>query len=490
MAASMPIPKSLLHIKPYMARADEVHGSSPLSGHALRHFAVEIGVKTKAEDARAYLFVMMDILEEERKLLMPSNKDILEALRSLAVDLIHKARANDQPKTEPSTSDEWSNRYAAQVAKAFHAAAVLIDAMRLHTALSPDLKEAQMYALLRSVELAAKLARNLFMEPCIDLDWKPASASLLPTPPPSPLPPSASERAAQAKVPAAAAQQPAQAAQPVQPAEAVRPGASATSTPAGDSDAPVFRPIPSPDAPLPTGWEERTDPKTGRKFYVNLVDKTTSWRRPADAADGAAQPASAAGATVPAPAPAATPSEAVLGGTVARTPDLSPEEEAAISRAEAEAAAEADAAEEAESAAADARAAQAAGEVEATVASMADEMTRIARLGAEADARVQHTEAELDSIWSVLGRDLTKGVAPGGSAGDAGPAQPARTAIVPPPEGASREEVKAYRAALRKAAAENVRRTYAENRKLMADYAEALRRKEAEAAATAQAASK
>lgn len=40
------------------------------------------------------------------------------------------------------------------------------------------------------------------------------------------------------------------------------------------------------DAPLPSGWEERTD-ANGRTFYVNHVDRTTQWHRPplSDTAD-------------------------------------------------------------------------------------------------------------------------------------------------------------------------------------------------------------
>lgn len=37
-------------------------------------------------------------------------------------------------------------------------------------------------------------------------------------------------------------------------------------------------------APLPPGWEERFDPSSGRKFYVDYVNKTTSWTRPTAAA--------------------------------------------------------------------------------------------------------------------------------------------------------------------------------------------------------------
>ena len=39
--------------------------------------------------------------------------------------------------------------------------------------------------------------------------------------------------------------------------------------------------------PLPPGWEERFDPASGRKFYVDYVNKTTSWTRPTAAPSGA-----------------------------------------------------------------------------------------------------------------------------------------------------------------------------------------------------------
>merc|ERR1712048_1444472 len=32
--------------------------------------------------------------------------------------------------------------------------------------------------------------------------------------------------------------------------------------------------------PLPEGWEELTDPNTGRTYYVDHVTKKTSWERP------------------------------------------------------------------------------------------------------------------------------------------------------------------------------------------------------------------
>ena len=31
---------------------------------------------------------------------------------------------------------------------------------------------------------------------------------------------------------------------------------------------------------LPPGWEERFDPGSGRKFYINHATRTTTWQRP------------------------------------------------------------------------------------------------------------------------------------------------------------------------------------------------------------------
>jgi len=31
---------------------------------------------------------------------------------------------------------------------------------------------------------------------------------------------------------------------------------------------------------LPPGWGESTDPATGRKFYIDFTNQTTTWDRP------------------------------------------------------------------------------------------------------------------------------------------------------------------------------------------------------------------
>ena len=39
-------------------------------------------------------------------------------------------------------------------------------------------------------------------------------------------------------------------------------------------------PPPAPAGGLPAGWEEKTDPSSGKKYYVNHEQKVTQWDRP------------------------------------------------------------------------------------------------------------------------------------------------------------------------------------------------------------------
>ena len=36
------------------------------------------------------------------------------------------------------------------------------------------------------------------------------------------------------------------------------------------------------DPPLPTGWEEKTDPRSGKNYYINYTTKVTQWERPTE----------------------------------------------------------------------------------------------------------------------------------------------------------------------------------------------------------------
>ena len=72
---------------------------------------------------------------------------------------------------------------------------------------------------------------------------------------------------------------------------------------------------------------------------------------------------------------------------------------------------------------------------------------------------MQPAMAELDAMWARMQLPEAGAAAPPAKPVDDAPAPPA---IVPPRAGASKEEVKAYRAAVRKAAVDNVRKARAE----------------------------
>ena len=76
-------------------------------------------------------------------------------------------------------------------------------------------------------------------------------------------------------------------------------GETSWTPPAGAAAAPVpMAPsAPPSSAGLPPGWEERVDPASGRKFYINHANKTTSWELPG--AGGGAPPSQPSYAVAP-----------------------------------------------------------------------------------------------------------------------------------------------------------------------------------------------
>ncbi len=75
-------------MRPYIERADELRRVSPLVAYNLRVMAATIGLARASGSAeKQYLCVLMDTLEEERKLLAPTTQASLDAMRSLALDL-------------------------------------------------------------------------------------------------------------------------------------------------------------------------------------------------------------------------------------------------------------------------------------------------------------------------------------------------------------------------------------------------------------------
>lgn len=75
-------------------------------------------------------------------------------------------------------------------------------------------------------------------------------------------------------------------------------GAHAGSSPRGSATvrATPTQPRSGTESPLPEGWTEVVDKKSGKKYYYNKITKKTSWRKPAEGAStpgstGTASPA-------------------------------------------------------------------------------------------------------------------------------------------------------------------------------------------------------
>ena len=178
----MALPPELAPVKAYLDRATELRQVSPVASHQLRVLAMTVGLKSNlatSSAAKQYLGVVMDTLEEERKLL-PPNLEHLAAISSLANDLSQRAKAADQPDATPNATQRWTIVEAPRVAQALHASAVLFDACRLFAPLDAAAVKAQEYAHVRSQLLARQLARALSqVAPCVPLDWAPARAGVM-----------------------------------------------------------------------------------------------------------------------------------------------------------------------------------------------------------------------------------------------------------------------------------------------------------------------
>ena len=257
MATAAHLPTPLNSLRTYLVRADELKRASALASFTLRGFAMQLGMTFSQHCSpldMAFLMALMDELESEKNDLGdPTVEAQVKATTDLAKDLYGRAKASDKPEKEHmSASDKWVIMEAARVAQAFHASAVLLDALRqFDQDLPPALASIQKHAHSRSHLLGARLATSLSMAPPIPIEWRPTLPSALPAKPkperaPEPAPEPAPELAPE----------PAPAAAPPPPCPADL------------------------DTPLPPGWEMRTDPKTQRVFYVNASTRTTQWQRP------------------------------------------------------------------------------------------------------------------------------------------------------------------------------------------------------------------
>jgi len=202
---------------------------------------------------------------------------------------------------------------------------------------------------------------------------------------------------------------------------------------------------------LPEGWESRVDIASGRTFYVNVLNRTTSWTPPHEVILQEGPAAATNDEELPAIG-------SVTGSEVTKRSDCTSEQVPPQSP-------EASQMEHDEIRCVDASTGSG---IEALPASSSGHI----HLGSMADALEREAAAEmeagktsmavLDQIWSRMSIPIGERRRQQHAGAEAAQPESAGSghqsaAIVPPGQGASREEVKKYRAALRKAAVANVR---------------------------------
>ena len=104
----------------------------------------------------------------------------------------------------------------------------------------------------------------------------------------------------------------------------------------GAAAAPAAVPSPKPAQPassgLPPNWEERTDPSSGRIYYVNVVTKASQWEKPVEApAAGSTPKPTTPDAHAPTPSASATPGAAPQKAAASAAPTALPSSTASLS---------------------------------------------------------------------------------------------------------------------------------------------------------------
>jgi hypothetical protein len=124
-----------------------------------------------------------DTVGSSGTVLAPAGEE--EAIRACGLDLYERGRVADRPGTFPSPAVSWSVTDAPRVAQCLHAAAVVLDTLKLFRPdLPTDLQQFQAAAHRRSAQLASQIAHAFKTPPGIPLDWAPADARAPPRPPP------------------------------------------------------------------------------------------------------------------------------------------------------------------------------------------------------------------------------------------------------------------------------------------------------------------
>mmetsp|Transcript_10692 Transcript_10692/g.31515 ORF Transcript_10692/g.31515 Transcript_10692/m.31515 type:complete len:373 (-) Transcript_10692:142-1260(-) len=158
----------------------------------LWHAAIEAAAAEKAAADKA---AAEKKAAEEARYPKELESDEAEAIRLCGLELYERGRAADKPGQVPSPSVKWGVMDAPRVAMSLHAAAVVLDCLKLFMPQLPaDLLPFQRAAHRRSNDLAKHMQNYRVGEPILPLEWKPADMSAavpVPCPPPPALPPSA-----------------------------------------------------------------------------------------------------------------------------------------------------------------------------------------------------------------------------------------------------------------------------------------------------------
>ena len=297
---------------PYADRAAELERVDACVANDLRMLAVQIGLPLAKDAAsKKYVAAMLDRLERDKPALASVGAaDRAARAQALALDLYRRALGADKPELSPHPRLPWCVTHAPRVAQCFHACAVALDAMRLHVEPLPEqLRKIQAHA--RSQQLGAMARSTWRRRSCRSRGGRrrrryqlaadggrarragcpgtDASTSARPEPEPVPEP----------------APEP-------EPAAAGACGRASASAGAGRGRRPTT-------ATTRLGGARRSDERT---FFVDLVNKVTSWSRPPPQEEvvSVATPAE----VVPALAPAATPKRTVPAPEPAVEPEAAP----------------------------------------------------------------------------------------------------------------------------------------------------------------------
>jgi len=165
------LPHALLPYRPYLRTAEELRTACAPASHHLRLLVLRVAVQRKlggqmsANDQR-WLAAFLDALEAERAAVTPTGSSHPSTqIRAFALDLLARAEAADASQRADC---------AAKVASAYHAAAVVLDALKLFGPLEAEVAQRQAQALARSQALATEHRLG-----SVPLAWRPIDRALL-----------------------------------------------------------------------------------------------------------------------------------------------------------------------------------------------------------------------------------------------------------------------------------------------------------------------